>query len=207
MKGIKDKIFYSLMNYEECKKILYDIPHIRMNNIVVTFRYIIAVDSEGMCSNIVSNHDLTEWSMTKNDVLLLAAVNTLNIFPPRLQLLEDRIKEENPNYVSKGDSPFVLLTNDRNANSAAYILNKDLFNSMADTFRCGFYVFVNCIHECILLPSDKMDNKDAIQCLYNILDNSYEKTKKDEKLSDTLYYYNAETCNLETVARPEGLTD
>lgn len=108
-----------------------------------------------------------------------------------IALMADDIMEQ---YTADaGQSDMYVLTNTGRSNGAAVILYKNALAQAADRIGGSFYILPSSIHEVILLPSKEEDRftvKDLEEMVREI---NLHDVAATEKLSDTIYYYDAES--------------
>lgn len=89
---MKDKIVYKLVNYDLNKKMLEESPHLRVEDLAVTFHCIVKNGLDDIGSIRLTNEHIKGWNVTVQDLYSLAAKNTARIFPERLSDMVDLLK-------------------------------------------------------------------------------------------------------------------
>ncbi|MDD7389743.1 MAG: DUF5688 family protein [Lachnospiraceae bacterium] len=90
-----------------------------------------------------------------------------------------------------------VLTNSSRCNGAAVLLYDKSLEQAADRIGGSFYILPSSIHEVILLPAEEdLDPENLANMVREINDHDVAAT---EKLSDTIYYYDAESCKIDCI--------
>ena len=78
---VQDKIFYRVVNYDANKEILSECPHIKLNDLAVTFRWIVIKNEQSIGSSLITNDAVRQWGISDEDLYLIASENTPRLFP------------------------------------------------------------------------------------------------------------------------------
>lgn len=90
-----------------------------------------------------------------------------------------------------------VLTNSSRCNGAAALLYKNSLNDIADKIGGSFYILPSSIHEVILLPDN--DNLEPANLADMVKEINEHDVAATEKLSDTIYYYDTESCKISCI--------
>lgn len=112
-----------------------------------------------------------------------------------LELMADDILSQ---YTSEEPHPeMFVLTNSSRCNGAAVLLYEKTLEQAAKRLGGSFYILPSSIHEVILLPDEQsLDPGNLAEMVKEINDHDVAAT---ERLSDTIYYYDAESHILRCV--------
>lgn len=185
--NVKDKIFMRLVNYERNKKQFEDCPLVPYHDLVITFRYLVKNDENGIASAIVRNKDLEEWDISNEQLYDIAKDNTRRLFPPELRRLDDMLREYDENIDIPEDSGLHILTNQQHINGATYMVYEDIIKEFAQNNNSDVYILPSSIHEVLLLPAKEDINKANLEEMVKEI-NEYVVSPL-EYLSDTVYKY------------------
>lgn len=76
----KDKIVFSLVNYEMNMERLETMPYVVYLDLAITFSVLLDRSEHGERTAAVTNQELTAWETTKEELLLLARQNTPRLY-------------------------------------------------------------------------------------------------------------------------------
>ncbi len=186
-KNYAKNVFLRLINYEKNKEQLVDCPFIMFHDLAITIRYLAKKDEEGIASVIVTNRELKNWGISKEELYCIAKENTLRLFPPVIErvdklLIELGCKED----VSPTDNMYIL-TNDVGVNGATSMIFEDTLKEFALEHSADIYIIPTSIHEVVLIPEKNNVIKEKLQDMLEDI-NKYVITSL-EYLSDTIYKY------------------
>lgn len=87
----KEKVIMVLVNTEQNKELLKDVPHREFHDLSVVYRMVFGRDENGMMSSIVDNSVLKEIGMTEDELFQAAVVNTKEKFPTVIKPMSEII--------------------------------------------------------------------------------------------------------------------
>ena len=198
--NVRDRLIYRLINYEKNKELLMACPHIRLEDLAVTFRWLAHEDSVGISTALVTYNELELWDVTVQDILLAARENTERIFPRKVMYIEDFFMERNMNLLHDERSiPMYVATNQQQINGASVILYDHFLEDFEEEHPGNYYILPSSIHELILIPEDSIQDPDS---LCDIVAHANSTVVSDgDILSDSVYYYNADSDSLSIYKR------
>ncbi len=182
-------LFIRLINYEKNKEYLQDCPFIPFFDLAITFRYIAKISDDGIASVFVKNKDMERWKLSIEEMYHIGLRNTLKLFPPKIEKLEDILREmlpERPNIPESSGRVYVL-TNDRGINGATYMVCKEIIRDFALEQGKDIYILPSSIHEVILLPREEgMEKTELLEIVKEA--NEFTVSKQDF-LSENVYLF------------------
>ena len=193
---IKDKVILELVNSENNKGLLENIPHRNIADLSVIYRWIIDANNYGITSAIVTNQVAEEINLSENDLFKSASENLKKTSPATIKSLEEvvmGIMNDQGIKIDDLDSIYVI-SNTRKQYGAAAILDTELMSNIAEQMDSNIYILPSSIHECLLV-SDRFGEPEQLQQMVREV-NSTEVDIKD-KLSDNLYVFNKDTKKIE----------
>lgn len=199
---IKDKVILELVNSENNKGLLENIPHRNIADLSVIYRWIIDANNYGITSAIVTNQVAEEINLSENDLFKSASENLKKTSPATIKSLEEVVMgimndqpEKNDQGIEIDDPDSIYVTsNTRKQYGAAAILDTELMSNIAEQMDSNIYILPSSIHECLLV-SDRFGEPEQLQQMVREV-NSTEVDIKD-KLSDNLYVFNKDTKKIE----------
>lgn len=186
-----EKVILKLVNTELNKDALKNCPHIEMNDLSYTFRYIVKDDGIGIASALVTYNDIDRWGLSSEELFDMAKENTRRIFPPVIRDIREFIPDINdfPFEIDE-DRELFVLTNDKGINGATSMI----FTNVIDEFsqqrnNVSFYIIPSSIHEVLLIKKSDGLNIETLADLVKEV-NRFVVGEMDF-LSDNLYEYDA----------------
>lgn len=200
----KDRICYELINYEENKETLESLPHRRVLDLAVVYKILIKKEAKGSMTTRVTNKLMEIWKITEEDLWNLAEQNTVRLLKIKfmdtyLMAVEMGVLGDPMAMICGGADwdKLYVLTNEDVVNGACLILNKVIMRSLAEKFGHGFMVVPSSIHETLLVNVD-YDEERAAE-LKEIISNVNSTLRKEDVLSNNLYYWDMERDELRMV--------
>lgn len=185
---IRDRLIIKVINGEQNRQLLENVPCIRKLDLALTFR-IMAESFDHMQGTVLVDNDLMNlWHMTPDDLFRAAADNMEQLWRGRILPLDEMIMDligdtENDRL----HTPFLVLTNDMFCYGAAALFCSDLIRDYARCANTDFYVLPSSIHELLLVPTH--GDMDACQLQEMVSGVNREAVGADEILSDHVYLY------------------
>lgn len=204
----KERIFFKVINYEENRKRLEKLPHIRFLDLALTFYYGVDQGENPVNASIqIEKSHLGLWGIDEGNLYDLAMKNTVEkmpfccrtIFDIILNILEeDRIKPDKKAAERfKGSSDEVtmyVLTNDKNYFGAAALYYPGALREIANKLQSDLVVLPSSIHEVILLPAKSLKDYDELNEMIEDINENH--VAGEEVLSNHFYYYDLERDEL-----------
>ena len=203
----RNKIMPRLIGAEENSEILKVRPHIRIENLAVTFCIDLGENKEGLMSVPVQFELMETWNVTADQLYEIALENLtkadIGVFTPMREILFagmlselkeicDGDEEEARRKLDQmiPDNNLWVLTNKRRVNGANMLLDRSVMEDVIKEVGTDFFILPSSIHECIILPTDSgMDSQqlEAMVCEVNET-----QVEKEERLSNSVYRYTLE---------------
>lgn len=199
---IKDKVILELVNSENNKGLLENIPHRNIADLSVIYRWIIDANNDGITSAIVTNQVAEEINLSENDLFKSASENLKKTSPATIKSLEEEvmgIMNDQPEKNDQGieiDDPdsIYVISNTRKQYGAAAILDTELMSNIAEQMDSNIYILPSSIHECLLV-SDRFGEPEQLQQMVREVNST--EVDIEDKLSDNLYVFNKDTKKIE----------
>ncbi len=184
---VKERIAYRLINAEQNKELLEQIPHIIFMDLAICFYYAFQHEQLGEGMILIYNSHMKMWNTNHQELMKLAQENTPKLFPT-LIITMDMILQNMSQVEADRMEPLYVLTNQQRCQGAACILYSEMLENIAKKLGGSYYILPSSIHEVILLR-DK-GTEDAKELHEVILEANSTQLLKEEILSDYPYYYN-----------------
>ena len=120
----KKHICYKLVNYEQNKELLSDVPHIKYLDLAIVFYYLLdGIDSEGLSTILVKNSHMKHWGVIKEDLYEIAEKNTPILLGVECKTLDEVIKAT---LIERGysEEEAEIIAEDRRCSLTTAHLNK-----------------------------------------------------------------------------------
>ena len=89
----KDNIVFQLVNTEQNKEMLRDMPNRSFQDLSIIYRWIVKTDVEGIQSTVIHNSLAEKLGISEEQMFKLAVENTRRIFPPTVKSMNDVIRD------------------------------------------------------------------------------------------------------------------
>lgn len=194
----KDNIVFQLVNTEQNREMLAEVPHREFQDLSIIYRWVVKVDAEGIQSTVVKNGLAEQFGVNEEQLFKLAAENTRRIFPPCIKsmnevLLEMFEKDGMPREIAEmmlGEMPadrmMYVISNDRGINGAISMLYEDKLHSLAMELENDLYILPSSVHEVIAVSVDMGEPYELAQMVSEI---NMDQVALEERLSNQVYHY------------------
>jgi hypothetical protein len=196
----KDKIVFQLINTEQNRKMLDDIPHRQFLDLSVIYRLVVSVDDGKIGSTVINNDSVKLLNMTEEELFNNAARNTIEMFPADVKTLEEVLKdiaikdgmpEEIAGNMFSDSLPFYLISNDIGINGASVMLyERVLFDIASRLKESTLYILPSSIHEVIAVSASIDMELDEIASM--VAEVNSDAVLLEERLSNNIYIYDKE---------------
>lgn len=201
--NIKDRIVYKLINYEQNKKLLENVPYKKMLDLAVVFYCLLEQGASGNATALIYNNHMMTWNVDEEEIYEKALENTPRLLKSEIRRMEDIIRElfMQDNDISEDEcrammeeidverqADMYVLTNSSKINGAACILYEDVLSEFADKINSDLFILPSSIHEVIIVP--KAGGLEKSQLCDMVSEVNSDGVAHDEVLSDNVYIYN-----------------
>lgn len=197
---MKENVVMVLVNQEQNKDMLENIPHRDFQDLAVIYRWVLDINEKGIASSIVTNKLMESEGMTEPDLFQLAVENTKRLLPPQIKPMSEVIKEMFPfELVETGmldemmeeinsdpKRAMYVLTNETNVNGAVSMLYENNLHELAEKLGTDLYILPSSIHESILVSVEMGEPDDLAQMVSDI---NMDCVDIAERLSNNVYHY------------------
>ena len=194
----KDKIVFQLINTEQNKEMLANMPHREFKDLSVIYRMVVKIDGEGIASTPI-HHGLAETlGFTEEQMFKLAAENTKRLLPPVIKSMNDVMREI---FMKDGMPPEIadmmlgemppeqqmyVISNNKGINGAVSMLYEDGLHDLAEKLGSDLYIMPSSIHEVIAVSTD-LGNPNELAAM--VAEINMDQVALDERLSNQVYHY------------------
>lgn len=211
---VKNRIFLKMINYEENREMLANVPHRRFLDLAVVCYYAYMNDLMGKGSIQIDKDLLSKWEISEEELFFDAEKNTRNILgmelkdmhellfgmllqkwnpttPEEVKLIEDEV------YGLTSEVPMYIMTLRGGSFGAVCMSVSEWMEQFGRECGGSFFILPSSIHELILIPENCGETAENLQKMVCEVNASC--VSAEEKLSDSVYYYNLQTKNVELV--------
>ena len=213
---MKDHIVYKLINYENNRELLREVPHRRFMDLALVYYFILDSGNIGRATSDIFNTHMLLWGVDEQTVFEHARVNTPKLMGWEIQNMDQMIGglviDELKDQFDDEDefeafsafvlgsascpehSPMFVLTNTDRMNGAACVLYTDVLENFAREKGGDLYVLPSSVHEVILIPCSQAPERSELAEMVREI-NQHE-LAPSERLSDNVYRYSLEKGTL-----------
>lgn len=187
----QDKVVLKLVNTELNKDILKNSPHITMNDLSYTVRYVVKDDDLGIASTHITNNDINNWGISSEELFDLAKENTRRMYPPIIKNMREVLPDiDDLPFEIDEEHELYILTNEKGINGATSMIFTDVIDKFSqEKNNASFYIIPSSIHEVMLVKKSNEMDVESLSCLIREV-NKFVVNELD-LLSDNLYEYDA----------------
>ena len=201
----KDNLVFQLVNTEQNKQLLSDVPNRQFQDLSIIYRWVVKVGEEGIQSTVIHNSLAKQMGISEEEMFKLAVDNTRRIFPPTVKSMNDVIRDM---FMKDGMPPEIadmmigempaeqtmwIISNDRGLNGAISMLYEDQLHTLAENLETDLYIMPSSVHEVIAVSSDMGDPNELAQMVAEI---NMDQVSLDERLSNQVYHYDKDLRKL-----------
>lgn len=209
MSQMKDRVTMMLVNTEQNKEMLADMPHREFQDLSVIYRYVVAQDEQGVASFKVTNAIMEQAGMTPEELFQLASENTKKMFPPKIASMEDvmldmmkgdgipdELADELAVFFDTEKDPkesMWLIGNISGINGAVSMLYDENLQKLAEKMGTDLYIIPSSVHE-VLAVSVEMGNPEELAEMVQQVNMS--SVELEDRLSNNVYHYDKDLRQL-----------
>jgi len=215
---VKDKIMFKVIHAASNELLLKDLPHIPILDLAVVFYLCLDRNAEGQMTALIHKEHQQMWSVTEQELMNLAKVNTPDAFPAEIKSMAHVLKEIAVEHL--GDQydealmdlllheedhpmPLYVLTNQTGLNGACCMLYPDILEQFAVQVNKSLIILPSSIHEVLITP-DLLENAyDDFGEMVTFI--NQREVSPEDQLSNQVYRYNIDNRQLEIVTRSNAL--
>ena len=187
----RENIIFQLINTEQNKKLLNDVPHREFLDLSIIYRMVIKIDEYGMRSAVISNDIVQEFGMDETELYNCAIENTKRILKPTVTSMYDMIVKrlKMPAEIADvvdPDNMMWVISSKYLFDGAGFIIYEDILHELAEMLGTDLYILPSSIHECLAVSinmAEPHELEDMVKEVY--LDG----IELEERLSNKVYLY------------------
>lgn len=186
----KDRIVYRLINAQQNKELLEEIPHILFLDLAICFYYAFCDEQLGDGMITICNKHMEWWGTNYQELFALARENTPRLFPAEYKSMKMVITElygEALDEACLEPCQLYVLTNKQKCQGAVCLLYEGELERIARHLEGNLYILPSSVHEVIVF---KEEGDEDAEILHKMIKDVNEKhLEPEEVLSDYPYHY------------------
>lgn len=193
---MKEKLSVEVISAEVNEKLLAKVPHDRIEDLAVVYRFIMESNEDGRASILVNNDLIERMGVTHEQLRADALENSPEIRPAVIQGMNEVMKEMmGPEAYEMFGIPddteemmFIATVPDKNS-GAGVLAYQDFMDQAAEKIGGDFFILPSSIHEILLVPDDGQKGADELKAM--VMDVNATQVSPEERLSDNVYHYDS----------------
>ena len=193
---MKEKLSVEVISAEANEELLAKVPHDRIEDLAVVYRFIMESNEDGRASILVNNDLIERMGVTHEQLRADALENSPEIRPVVIQGMNEVMKEMmGPEAYEMFGIPddteemmFIATVPDKNS-GAGVLAYQDFMDQAAEKIGGDFYVIPSSIHEILLVPDNGEVQAEALKEMVQEVNAT--DVSPEEKLSDNVYHYDS----------------
>lgn len=189
---LKDNVVLNLINTEQNKELLADVPSKPFQDLSVIFRWVVSQDENGIASTIVNNVLMEAAGLTPDTLMEHAIENTKRIMPPKISSMEEVLMGMDP-FLAAGlieerepKETMWVISNEQGINGAASMLYEENLHKLAEKVGTDLYLLPSSVHEWIAISTEMMEPGELAEMVQSV---NAEQVELSERLSNNVYHY------------------
>ena len=203
------KLVLSLINTEQNRELLKDVPNRPFQDLSIVCRYVTSMDQSVVSSVLVNDRIAGSMGLSEEKMFQMAKENTKKIMPPKVadmadilkgMLMEEGIPEEDVGIIlgkTPASFPMYVVTNSCQINGAVSMVFEDTLHGLAEETGKDLYILPSSIHEVIAVPADIGSSEILAEMVEEV---NLGQVPLNERLSNQVYYYEKEQRRLSMAA-------
>ena len=202
----KDNITFMLINTEQNKEMLKDMPHREFQDLSIVYRWVVKIDEkEGVHSSPIHNSLAERFGYSEEQLFKFAVENTKRIFPPTVRNMNDIMREI---FMKDGmpaeiaemmisdipeDRQMWVIGNEQGINGAVSMLYEDKLHELSERLDSDLYIMPSSIHETIAISATSMDPEELAMMVQEV---NMNEVSLGERMSNQVYHYDKDLRTL-----------
>ena len=193
---MKENIVYQLINTEQNKEFLSNIPHREFQDLSVIYRWVMGLKPEGMESAVITD-TMIDGKFTEEELFQYAQENTKRILPTQMCSMEEMIREM---FGQSGEESIVdemiedfdpqnamwVVSNKGKMYGATAILQEEVLQKLSQKFQGDLYILPSSLHETIVVSAE---GKDPYELAEMVAEINMSQVELEDRLSNQVYHY------------------
>ena len=194
---MKGRLILQLLSINEIGQNLDQIPHRKIEDMVLICRFDLGAANDGRLTALVTNELLDLYGIDEHqlfhDAMLVTELNRPSVINKMDDILLKLLLEAGV-FIDMdcwGSSPFYVASVTDECNGACVICYPGFLDRAANKIGGDFFILPSSIHEVLLLPDNGMLIKEAPKYLESMVREVNQTLEPDERLSNFVYHYDS----------------
>lgn len=195
---LKDNVIFVLVNSEQNRELLANVPSKPFQDLSVIFRWVMSQNAREMVSSIVTTSMMEAAGFTVESLMEHAIENTKRICPPKIismqkAMMEVNLEDIEPELVELLEQieedpkkTTWIITNESGINGASAMLYEENLHKLAEKMGTDMYLLPFSIHEWLAV-SVEMGTPELLADMVQEINR--EGIRLEERLSNNVYHY------------------
>ena len=205
MEHCDEKIIFQLINAEQNKKLLEEVPYRPFQDLAIIYRVVVDERDDGVASAIISNEFAEIIDKSEAELFELAAENTRRINPVKICGMSEIMREllgDMPDEMKdmmfmpeeQATEMIYVISNKRNLNGAVSMIYEDALNELAESIKEDLYILPSSVHEVLAVPASCNSPETLADMVHEI---NMMQVSLEDRLSNQVYHYDRKARTLE----------
>lgn len=197
---VKDNVIMCLINTEQNRELLEDVPNRPFHDLSVVYRWVVKRTPDAVGSVFISNKIAEGIGMAEEELFRCAVENTRRINPVSITCMGSMFgaipegldippeaREEMENAKHAADNMWII-SNSSGINGAASMLYEENLHQLAEKLGQNLFILPSSIHEVIAVPVE-MAGKNLTNLIEMVQEVNMGSVELGERLSNSVYHY------------------
>ena len=203
---VKKNLFMRLSAVEKNKDLLEHAPHIRKEDLAITFHIMLDQSDKGTATTMINDNMMEAYGIDLDQLYQDALLNSPVICPAQIEnmgealsrmMIEDMKSAGAPPEViqemekdlkeSNKDNPMTIITNDRLVDGASAIFYPGVMDLVGERMQGDYFILPSSVHETLVVPDD---GRVSLQELTDMVKEvNMTQVNPEDQLTDQVYHY------------------
>ena len=203
---VKKNLFMRLSAAEKNKDLLEHAPHIRKEDLAITFHIMLDQSDKGTATTMINYNMMEAYGIDLDQLYQDALLNSPVICPAQIEnmgealsrmMIEDMKSAGAPPEViqemekdlkeSNKDNPMTIITNDRLVDGASAIFYPGVMDLVGERMKGDYFILPSSVHETLVVPDD---GRVSLQELTDMVKEvNMTQVNPEDQLTDQVYHY------------------
>lgn len=207
--AMKEKLSIEVISAETNAELLKKIPHEKMEDMAVVYRFILDSNEMERSSILVTNELMNCMGVSHEQLKADALENAPKIRPVMIQGMGEFMRKimgekafEMAGFPEELNEMVYVATVSDKSFGAGVLAYKDFMDQAAEKLGGDFYILPASIHEILLVPDEGGMDADYLRGM--VQDVNAEQVSPEKKLTDNVYHYDAKNHIFELAEKFEA---
>lgn len=191
---MKPHLITQIIGVENNADMLPAVPHQKMEDMAVVYRFRVGDSSKGQASILITNQMLEMYGITSKQLQKDALDVIQKNEPVSIKNMDEIMYELTNGFVGSienPESPMWVATNESNFHGASVMAYPDFMEQAAKKLNDSFYLLPSSMHEVLLVPDSFNLKAQELKEMVTVINAS--EVSPEERLTDNAYHYDSES--------------